>query len=101
MDLAKAFDTVDHVILLKKLERYGIRGHASKLIANYLRNRQQKVIIQGQTCEPQTVRTGVPQGTILGPFLFLIYINDLLLLLPKNIFSYADDTAVIASGISW
>ena len=101
LDLSKAFDTVDHVILLKKLERSVIREHASKLIASYLQNRQQKVIIQGQPSDPQTVRTGVPQGTILGPLLLLPYINDLLLLLPKNIYSYADDTAVIAIGIWW
>lgn len=102
LDLAKAFDTVDHKILIEKLKRYGIRGHAIKLLTSYLQNRKQRVKINGKVSKFNTVTTGVPQGTILGPLLFILYINDLLFLLPSNnIFSYADDTAVVATGNGW
>ena len=76
-DLQKAFDTVDHQILLKKLEHYGIIGRANDWFSSYLSNRQQFVSINGYKSKSQVMKYGVPRGSILGPLLFLIYINDL------------------------
>ena len=73
LDLAKAFDTVDHNILLHKLQAYGIRDNAYKLMQSYLTNRKQKVRIDQRESEPTTITMGVPQGTILGPLPFIIY----------------------------
>lgn len=102
LDLAKAFDTVNHQILFDKLYDYGIRGNCLSLMVNYLKNRKQAVKINGTLSEDKTVSIGVPQGTILGPLLFIIYINDLLSLLPgKSITSYADDTVVVTTGVTW
>ena len=102
LDLAKAFDTVNRQILLDKLYNYGIRGSAINLIKSYLGNRLQKVKLNNVNSQFLSVNMGVPQGTILGPLLFLLYINDLLLEIPEdNIVSYADDTAVITSAKTW
>ena len=102
LDLAKAFDTVQHQILLDKLYNYGIRGCAYNLLKDYLTNRQQRVKLNNKTSKFESVKMGVPQGTILGPLLFILYINDLLLDLPENaIVSYADDTAVISTANTW
>lgn len=94
--MAKAFDIVDHGILLDKLYRMGIRGVAHTLISSYLSDRLQKVKINGEESQYKLIAIGVPQGTILGPLLFILYVNDLLNEISEDdIVSYADDTAVI------
>ena len=77
VDLSKAFDTVDHSILLSKMEIQGIRGLPLKIFANYLTNRTHRVKIGKIVSDSLTIGTGVPQGSLLGPILFLIYINNL------------------------
>ena len=101
VDLSKAFDIVDHSILLQKLEGYGIRGNALKLFANYLDGRKQRVVIGSAMSEWSNIRRGVPQGSILGPLLFTIYVNDLPLAVKRcTVKQYADDTALYCSSNS-
>ena len=77
LDFSKSFDTVDHEILLSKLSHYGIRGKSLKWFQNYLSNRKQYVTYNGVSSQVNNITHGVPQGSILGPLLFLLYINDL------------------------
>ena len=96
VDFQKAFDTVDHQILLQKLYHYGVRGKCNKWFQSYLQDREQYVSVSGIKSKSRTVKHGVLQGSVLDRFLFLIYINDLPnALIFSDPFIFADDTALI------
>ena len=96
LDFAKAFDTVNHEILLKKLQAYGIRGTPLNWFSNYVTNRKQYVSLNGTNSSLKTVICGIPQGSTVGPLLFLLYINDIVNSSDKLSFRlFADDTNVL------
>ena len=98
IDLEKAFDTVNHQILLSKLYRYGIRGVSNKWFHSYLSNRHQKDSLNGESSSRLPITCGVPQGSIYGPLLFLIYINGMHHAMKfSTIYRFADDTNLLYS----
>ena len=94
LDFSKAFDKVPHQRLLEKLQHYGIRGHLNDWVADFLRDRQQEVVLEGAHSSPTKVTSGVPQGTVLGPLLFLVYINDMPEGINSTVRLFADDSLV-------
>ena len=98
IDLSKAFDTLSHSILISKMQSYGIRGAALQWFTDYLFDRSLMCEVDGQRSEPQSLTCGVPQGSILGPILFLIYFNDFdSCLKHSKVIKFADDTVVYLS----
>ena len=101
VDLQKAFDTVNHNILLHKLSYYGIRGITNDWFSSYLSNRTQYVSILGFNSKTKDLHHGVPQGSVLGPLLFLLYINDLnIAIRHSKVYHFADDTNLLNIGSS-
>src|SRR6188768_3865486 len=100
LDISKAFDCVNHKILLAKLFHYGIRGQLNKWFESYLHNRSQYTSVNGASSSLDSISSGVPQGSVLGPLLFIIFINDIALLKPiKSLIKmFADDTNLFISG---
>ena len=96
-DLSKAFDIIDHNVLLYKLHHYGIRGTVHKWFVDYLSDRTQYVQIENIKSDKCNMSCGVPQGSILGPLLFLVFVNDIYLSCSAHILSFADDTTMYIS----
>ena len=96
LDISKAFDKVWHNGLIFKLKQNGISGTLLKLFQNYLSNRKQRVVLNGSYSDYASIESGVPQGSVLGPLLFLIYINDLERNIKSNIKFFADDTMLFS-----
>ena len=94
MDFSKAFDKVAHNRLLYKLDFYGITGLTKRWVADFLDGRSQRVVVEGEASEPRSVTSGVPQGSVIGPLLFLIFINDIPDGLSSQIRLFADDTII-------
>ena len=97
-DISKAFERVWHVGLLLKLEAAGVTGEVLEWFKSYLTNRKQRVVLPGAVSDWIFIHAGVPQGSILGPLLFAVYINDIILDIGSNIRLFADDTSVYIVG---
>ena len=101
VDLSKAFDAINHSLLLAKLKAYGFSPHALELMFTYLLGRQQCVRLEGLCSNFKTVKSGVPQGSLLGPLLFNIFVNELNFCVPNvSLRLYADDTTAYLSDVS-
>ena len=99
IDMAKAFDTVNHTILLNKLEKLGIVGNLLKLLKNYLVDRKQSTTANGYTSDVDNVTCGIPQGSTVGPLMYIIYVNDVISSIRNcDYYLYADDTIIYTSG---
>ena len=96
LDISKAFDKVWHDGLIFKLKQNGVSGSLLKLFENYLLNRNQRVVLNGFRSDYSIIQSGVPQGSVLGPLLFLIYINDLERNIRSNVKFFADDTMLFS-----
>ena len=100
LDLKKAFDTIDHKILLQKLNHYGFRGQCYEYLRSYFHNRKQYVKLNEYESDMMTVQSGVPQGSILGPLCFSLFINDLPLAVDALSVMFADDAAFVVTACS-
>ena len=100
LDISRAFDRVWHSGLLFKLKQIGIEGQALDIVKDFLTNREQRVVIDGQFSEWAPITAGVPQGSILGPLLFLVYINDITEVISSDIRIFADDTFIFRTADS-
>lgn len=94
LDFKKAFVTVPHRGLIQKLDEYGIRGEVQKWVKAFLTDRNHKVIVNGKRSRKAEVTSGIPQGSVLGPVLFVLYINDLPDVVKSPLLMFADDTKV-------
>ena len=94
LDISKAFDRVWHDGLVYKLKRCGVSGQLLSLIQSFLKDRKQRTVLNGQSSNWGDISAGVPQGSILGPLFFLVYINDLTADLKCNVKLFADDTSL-------
>ena len=102
IDLQKVFDAVDHKILLSKMNHYWIKGIPYEWFKSYLTNRQQFTTVNNKQSELSSIEFGIPQGSILGPLLFLIYINDLSkAIIFSSVHHFADDTNILYVSFSW
>ena len=101
LDLKKVFDTMDYKILLVKLRLYGVNENGLKWFASYLTDRKQKTVVDGVLSDSCGIRCGIPQGSILRPLLFIVYINDLPGCdLNSNVRMYADDTYLTVANVN-